>query len=414
MHINKKLLYNNFIDIKNIANINILTCYQVLFSKKGILHNICFFLVIIIIIFHLISAIIFSQKDLNIIHNKIEDINYAIKNWGLVDEKENENENNKIERKKNKKTQSIISRIISKKINHKIHKNPKNKSNPPFLKGKSKKLNNKKEVFSTSANKMERNNFLKNSDKKDILDNQIKKKMIEKIKKIMEFDDGELNNLSYESALRYDKRTYCQYYISLVKTKHLLIFSFFNKNDYNSKIIKIDLFIIGFVIYYAVNALFFNENTIHKIYEDNGVFNFIYQFPQILYSSIISSILNIILKLLALSNDDIIDFKQNKEIKDFIKEGKKLKKRLKIKFFLYFILSYFVLLFFWYYITLFGAIYSNTQYHLLKDTLISFGLSLVYPFGFYLLPGLFRIPSLSNNQNKKECLYNFSKILQIF
>ncbi len=63
---------------------------------------------------------------------------------------------------------------------------------------------------------------------------------------------------------------------------------------------------------------------------------------------------------------------------------------------------------------MFGAIYKNTQYHLLKDTLISFGLSLVYPFAFYLLPGLFRIPSLSNSQNKKECLYNFSKILQMF
>ena len=62
---------------------------------------------------------------------------------------------------------------------------------------------------------------------------------------------------------------------------------------------------------------------------------------------------------------------------------------------------------------MFGAIYKNTQIHLLKDTLISFDLSLIYPFGIYLLPGIFRIIALSNRKNKSECLYNFSKLLQM-
>ena len=63
---------------------------------------------------------------------------------------------------------------------------------------------------------------------------------------------------------------------------------------------------------------------------------------------------------------------------------------------------------------MFGAIYKNSQYHLLKDTLISFGLSLIYPFGIYVLPGLFRIPALSNSKNKSKYLYDFSKLLQMF
>ena len=62
---------------------------------------------------------------------------------------------------------------------------------------------------------------------------------------------------------------------------------------------------------------------------------------------------------------------------------------------------------------MFCVIYKNTQIHLLKDTIMSFGLSLLFPFGFYLLPGFFRIPSLSNPNNKRKCLYNFSKILQL-
>ena len=92
--------------------------------------------------------------------------------------------------------------------------------------------------------------------------------------------------------------------------------------------------------------------------------------------------------------------------------AKKLKKTLTIKFTLYFIISFIFLLFFWYYLSIFGVIYKNTQIHLLKDTLISIGLSLIFPFGIYLIPGIFRIPSLTVGNKKRECLYNFSKILQ--
>ena len=63
---------------------------------------------------------------------------------------------------------------------------------------------------------------------------------------------------------------------------------------------------------------------------------------------------------------------------------------------------------------MFGVIYRNTQMHLLKDTLISFGLSFIFPFIIYLIPPIFRIPALSNTKNKREYLYNFSKFLQSF
>ena len=59
---------------------------------------------------------------------------------------------------------------------------------------------------------------------------------------------------------------------------------------------------------------------------------------------------------------------------------------------------------------MFDAIYRHTQYLLLKDTLMGFGLSQISPFIIYLLPGLFRIPALASPQKNKRCLYNFSKI----
>ena len=48
----------------------------------------------------------------------------------------------------------------------------------------------------------------------------------------------------------------------------------------------------------------------HKIYQDKGQFNFIYQLPQIIYSYIISKIIDTLLKYFALSQDIIIELKE--------------------------------------------------------------------------------------------------------
>ena len=152
----------------------------------------------------------------------------------------------------------------------------------------------------------------------------------------------------------------------------------------------------------------------HKIYESKGSFSLEYEITKILYSSLITMGLNTILKLLALSNDAIIEFKHMKSVDNIDKKKTDLENKLSIKFVLYFIVSFVFLSFFWYYISMFGAIYRNTQLHLLQDTLISFGLSLIYPLFIYLLPGLFRIPALSDKKKSRECLYKFSKFLQFF
>ena len=230
----------------------------------------------------------------------------------------------------------------------------------------------------------------------------------------MKYIDEEINRFSYNLAILYDKRTYCQYYTSLLKTQHNLISALFNNDDYNCGIIKINLFLIGFAIEYTVNAFFYNDDTMHKIYESKGVFDLETQLPIAIYSTIISTILNYPLNLLAFSNDAIINFKQINEKLYIMNKARNLKNILMIKFIFYFIISFLLLIFFWYYISMFCVIYRNTQIHLLKDTLMSFGLSLLIPFVIYLFPGVFRIPSLSNAKKKRQYLYNFSKFLQLF
>ena len=238
----------------------------------------------------------------------------------------------------------------------------------------------------------------------DFLDN---KKEIELKQEIIALNYKELNSLNLEEAIIKDKRNFIQYYTSLLKIKHIILF-IFNNQDYNSKFIKISIFIFNLATYIMVNALFFNDSTMHKIYTDQGSFNFIYQLPQIICSSLISGILNALIKLLGLSESIIIKFKNNKI--NMNERINKLITTLKIKFSLFYIINFILLILFWYYITCFCGIYKNTQIHLIKDSLLSFTLTLITPFGIYLLPGIFRLTAI---KRKSKCLYGFSKILQL-
>ena len=103
-------------------------------------------------------------------------------------------------------------------------------------------------------------------------------------------NDEELNSLDYSIALKIDKKTYFQYYWSLLKKKHLILFIFYPNDDYNLISIKIILFLVSFSLYFTINRFFFNDDTMHKINEDNGNFNLLYQLIQIFYSSVISEI----------------------------------------------------------------------------------------------------------------------------
>ena len=223
--------------------------------------------------------------------------------------------------------------------------------------------------------------------------------------------DTEMNELSYNSAIKIDKRNYFEFYLSLIRTKHLLIFSFWPAFDYNSQILKIFLFFFNFSLSFFVNALFFNDETMHKIYEDKGSFDFIYNLPQILLSSLISGFINGIIQEFALTDSIFISIKERVHLKNLIIRKQKSLRIIKIKIILFFIIAFLLLALFWFYLACFCAVYKNTQIHLIKDTVISFGTSMIIPFGIYALPGIFRIISLKTKKKNKRLMFKFSKFL---
>ena len=151
------------------------------------------------------------------------------------------------------------------------------------------------------------------------IDAKLKLNKIEKSDKKSEIDistkynDTELNILNFSLAKKNDKRTYIQLYISNIKTRHPLISAFLPNNDYNPIAIKISLLFFTFALNLFVNSLFFTDGTMHKIVEDEGIFNFVYNLPKILYSTILSGIIDFIISKLALSEESVLEIKKEKK-----------------------------------------------------------------------------------------------------
>ena len=243
-----------------------------------------------------------------------------------------------------------------------------------------------------------------------MIKNNIKNKNInKKDNNILEYTDSELNSLAYGEALIKDKRSYCQYYWSLLKKKQSILFSFYPNKDYNSQVIKSFLFFFFYSSDMTINALFFTDDTMHKIYIDSGSFNFIYQIPQIIYSFLISNIINFIIEFFSLSEDTIISIK-TKNLN--LKQRNKIISYMKTKFCIFFIITFILLLIFSFYISCFCCIYENTQMHLIKDSLLSFGVSLLYPVFTNLIPGIFRIAALNDKKGGSLCMYKLSQVIE--
>ena len=129
---------------------------------------------------------------------------------------------------------------------------------------------NKNKSMEINPSDEEKNQNNDNIEKKEIrtIDKHITNKSLKIEKKVQikinELNDEEINSLEYEQALEVDKRTFFQCYLSLIKKKQLILFTFLPSNDYNLISLKISLFLVSFSLYLTINAFFFNDDTMHK------------------------------------------------------------------------------------------------------------------------------------------------------
>ena len=143
----------------------------------------------------------------------------------------------------------------------------------------------------------------------------------------------------------------------------------------------------------------------HKLYVDYGVYNFLQQIPQIIYSSLVSLVIEILIGFLSFTDNNIYQIRQIEEFEP--EKIKKIFKKMKIKLIMFFVVTFLFFAFYWYLISSFCAVYTNTQVTYIKDSVSSFCLGLVYPFIIQFCFALLRIFALRDKNSCSSFLYKF-------
>ena len=270
------------------------------------------------------------------------------------------------------------------------------------------------------------------------------------------FSNDELNNMDFLSSISYDKRNICDIYGSYLNQKHPLIFLFNCTSPSSiSAYQRLILFLQKITIYFLVCSLFFGSEIITEIYEKKFGFkqklkmclnitpiimilnSFIYNFTfntfyqkvgqvKILfynsdissknYFGIIKSALGIISSNMGYkievqgANDNNLkeEEKQRKGIQTLVRYlFKYFRDKICIDFFIFIVLMSAK----WYFVSVFCAVYKNSQFEYFKTIFISFVMSNIFPFVYCLFLAILRKIAISGNS---KCFYNINKLFRIF
>ena len=116
-----------------------------------------------------------------------------------------------------------------------------------------------------------------------------------------------------------------------------------------------------------------------------------------------SLIIEILIGILSYTDINIYQIRQIKQAT--VDKIVPIFKRVKIKLILYFIITFLLFLFYWYFISAFCAVYNNTQIIYIKDFISSFSIGLLYPFIIQFVFSLIRIFTLRKKTKVRSLLY---------
>ena len=129
--------------------------------------------------------------------------------------------------------------------------------------------------------------------------------------------EDELNGLDFDEYKEMEYRSCLDIFCSIFKANYDFISTFFifDDKDYRIYPIKVISYIDTLLLSLDINISFYDDDTMHKIYKDNGEFNSLYRLPIIILTNLLSFIPSIFIEIFFSSyQDNFIDPKNNMEI----------------------------------------------------------------------------------------------------
>ena len=429
-----KKLYESFYEVLKYSNYKVYKCYNLVFIKRVLTKNAGSYIIFVFFSTDIACFVIYLIKKESSLKTEVLNLN-KVNNDNKVEKKDDIiikeiiiTKNNNIEKEKEKpfppkkKRKRSSFQKSSKNIfdNKEIHDGKRLNSRHPSSKievnnDKVKSLISEKKSFEKTNIFISSKEMLHDNIKKEIQNDiniiEVNKDINKESQQSQKLSDFELNELEYEEAVKLDKRTFIQIYFATLKREHKILFTFFSWNDYNLFYIKLARFVFLLSTDISMNIFFFSDDSMHKLFLNYGKYDFIQQIPQIVYTTIISQILEVFLCYLSMTDKYIYQIKNSKFNS---KDVTRIFKCINIKFLFFFIFTFAMFSFYWYSVASFCAVYENSQTTFIKDSFLSFLLGIIYQFVIYLITSALRICAINKEKKGLKFVYILSNIIPFF
>ena len=229
-----------------------------------------------------------------------------------------------------------------------------------------------------------------------------------------EFLKINLDDMEYDDAIKYDKRSFCEFYIDRLKQKQMILDTFYNKDDIRPLPIKILLLLLNIDLYFVINGLFFSEDYIIKLYHletEDQFFDFIPRsIGRFFYAVFVGVIIEIII--------DCIFIEGNKIKRTFLRDKEDLLQlryeianiinSIKKRYIVFTIICFIISLISWYYVSCFNNVYPGVKVEWIKSSIVIILIMQILPFFLVLFEAILRLISFVN---KSERIYKLKQFI---
>ena len=184
------------------------------------------------------------------------------------------------------------------------------------------------------------------------------------------------DNMEFDDALYYDKRTFKELLIESLKEEQIIAHTFIADDPLKPRTIKVIVFILNVILYFVINGLLFSEEVIAELFEVNeDDENFFSYFPRslerIVYSTLVSIVIGIITDLFFLGEDRIkkIYKREKNQPKACREKIVLLINDIKKRNIAFIVIASIILIFSFFYLLCFNYVYPYSQVEWIKSSI---------------------------------------------
>ena len=224
----------------------------------------------------------------------------------------------------------------------------------------------------------------------------------------------DLDDYDYDDAIKFDKRTFFEFFIERLSEKQITMNTFYHKENLRPKSIKIILLLLNIDLYFVINGFFYNEEFLTALFNSNveeTFFSYISRsFSNFVYATLVGVIIGIII--------DCIFIEESKVKRVFLREKEnpvqlryeisiittEIKKRYRI----FILLCFFIAIISWYYVSCFNNVYPGIKIEWIKSSITIIIIMQILSILIVLLEAIVRDLSFHYQSEK---LYKFKQFL---